>query len=188
MTKGDLEVYINETLKKSGRLWGYGGWGENRFLYESSPLFKDGDGYRSIHLGIDIWLPAGTPLYIPLKGKVHSFQDNNHYLDYGPTIITEHTIDDTTFFILYGHLSRSSLPGLQVNQSLRAGQQIATIGDPAENVGWPPHVHLEFIRDMGDKSGDFPGVAKPSEKERYLSLCPNPEVLFKGFMPQNTTA
>ena len=182
MTKGDLEPYINDVLKTSGRAWGYGGWGENRFLYESSPLFKDGDGYRSIHLGIDIWLPAGTPLFAPLPGRIHSFQDNHNYLDYGPTIITEHTINDDTFYILYGHLSRPSLEGLTVGQTVSAGEQIATIGTPEENVGWPPHVHLQLIKNMCGKKGDFPGVATPAEKERYLDLCPNPGVLFERFV------
>ncbi len=177
-----LEAHITEALRRSGRSWGYGGWGEDRFLYQSSPLFKSGQEYRSIHLGIDIWLPPGTPIYTPMTGKVHSFADNQHFLDYGPTIITEHEIGGVRFYILYGHLSRSSLARLKLGQTLRYGDNIATIGERSENGSWPPHVHLQLIADMGEKKGDYPGVAKPSEKARYLQLCPNPESLIAPFL------
>src|SRR5438128_1119158 len=58
-----LESHIEDTLKKNHKRWGLGGWGEDRFLYQVSPLFKAGAEYRCIHLGLDIWLPMGTPLF-----------------------------------------------------------------------------------------------------------------------------
>lgn len=179
---GDLERHINEVLKTTGKRWGYGGWGEDRFLYQSSDLFRSGDGHRSIHLGIDIWLPTGTPLFAPIAGTVHSFNDNQHFLDYGPTIITQHEIGGHKFYILYGHLSRSSLTGLQEGRTVRLGDQIATVGESHENGNWPSHVHLQLMRDMGDKHGDFPGVAVPADKMHMLEVCPNPESLFGQFV------
>ncbi|HEY4526675.1 MAG TPA: peptidoglycan DD-metalloendopeptidase family protein [Candidatus Paceibacterota bacterium] len=177
-----LAALIDETLKQQHKLWGYGGWGEDRFLYQASPLFKAGQEYRSIHLGIDIWLPEGTSLHAPFAGTVHSFQNNQNFLDYGPTIITEHRIGDTSFYILYGHLSTESLGKIRGGQIVRAGDEIATIGKMHENGNWPSHVHLQLITDMGGKKGDFPGVAKPSEKDLYLKLCPNPESLLRPFL------
>ena len=179
---GDLKKVVESELRKAKRSWGFGGWGEDRFFYKSSDLFKDGDGYRTVHLGIDIWLPPGTPLYAPIPGRVHSFQNNQNFLDYGPTVITEHIIQDTPFYILYGHLSTESLSRLSEGKILESGDRVAKIGTEQENGSWPSHVHLELITDIQDKKGDFVGTAKPSQKKEYLDLCPDPEVLLERFM------
>ncbi len=39
----DLDRYIHATLAKTGHTWGMGGYGERRFFYEKSELFKSGD-------------------------------------------------------------------------------------------------------------------------------------------------
>ena len=122
-------------------------------------------------------LPAGSEIYSPLQAKVHSFQDNNHLLDYGPTIILEHELDGVVFYTLYGHLSRTSLTGLEAGKEIEKGQKIAELGTSNENGQWPPHLHFEIISDMLGKQGDFAGVAKVSEKEYYLNLCPNPNLI-----------
>ena len=72
----DLQRYIDDTLARTGHTWGLGGYGENRFFYEKSELFRSGSEYRSIHLGLDIWLPAGTKIFAPIDARVHSFQEN----------------------------------------------------------------------------------------------------------------
>jgi hypothetical protein len=33
------------------------------------------------------------------------------------------------------------------------------------------------IIDMEGRKGDYPGVCAPSEKEKYLNNCPDPELL-----------
>jgi peptidoglycan LD-endopeptidase LytH len=171
--------YIRSALQKAGRTMGAGGYAEDRVLYFSD-LFANGGEPRTVHLGIDVWLPAGTAVYSPLAATVHSFQDNHRLLDYGPTIILEHVLDGVKFFTLYGHLSRSSLTGLAEGMEIKKGQQIATLGNPNENVGWPPHLHFQIISDMLGKKGDFPGVAAVSEQEYYLGLCPDPNLIL-GF-------
>ena len=177
-----LESYINKTLAESERTWGMGGYGEDRFFYEKSPLFKSGDEYRSIHIGLDLWLPANTEIFVPLDATVHSFQNNDAFLDYGPTIILQHELDGIIFFTLYGHLSGSSLDGLSVGKKIAHGQHLATLGETAENGSWPPHLHFQIIGDLLGKSGDYPGVVVPSESKRYLDICPDPELLLKPFL------
>ncbi len=49
-------------------------------------------GIRNIHMGIDIWVPAGTPVRAFTGGKVLFFRDNDNPGDYGPTVVTEHKI------------------------------------------------------------------------------------------------
>jgi len=150
-----------------------GGYAERRAMYSGSHLFDGGDEPRDVHLGIDVWTDAGTPLGAPLDGRVHSFADNDAFGDYGATIILDHG----GFFALYGHLARESLDGLAEGQRIERGQIFAQLGSAKENGGWPPHLHFQKIRDMLGKRGDFPGVAKMSERDKWLDLCPDPASL-----------
>lgn len=174
-TEGFIK-YITQMLKKSGSILGVGKYGEDRAIYKS-PLYKRDDEARSIHLAIDLFVPSGTAIFTPLDATIHSFQDNNHFLDYGPTIILEHIVEGVKFYTLYGHLSRASLKKLIVGQNIKAGEQIARVGKLHENGRWPSHLHFQIITDILTFSGDFPGVAKPTEKEYYLKLCPDPNLI-----------
>jgi len=154
-----------------------GGYGEERAIYQT-PAFGAGvPGVepRTIHLGFDIFAPAGTRVFAPAAGTVHSFQDNAARLDYGPTILLEHKLtNDLTVWSLYGHLSRDSLTGLHNGQPVAKGQEIARLGSEAVNGGWLPHLHFQLILDIGEARGDFPGVFKKSERERWKRVCPDP--------------
>jgi murein DD-endopeptidase MepM/ murein hydrolase activator NlpD len=170
-----LEEFVRREVERSGGTFGWGGYLEDRALYQS-PLFS-GVEPRTIHLGIDIWMPAGTPIFSPLDGLVQSAQDNNQLLDYGPTIVLEHNHNGIRFHTLLGHLSRTSLCGLTAGKTVARGEQIATLGQQSENGGWPTHLHLQLIIDMGDWRGDYPGVAELSKVGFYRANCPDPEVL-----------
>lgn len=171
--------YIESKLKKGGWRMGAGGYGEDRILYKRSSLFTGSSEPRSVHFAVDLWLPARTPVFAPIAGKIHSFQDNRHFLDYGPTIILEHLLDNVRFYTLYGHLSRDSLKDIFAGQEIKQGSKIAEIGDNVENGQWPPHLHFQVITDMLGKKGDFPGVVRPSEKKDYLMICPNPNLMLQ---------
>ena len=171
-----IEAYIQQELIKNRAVGAIGGYMENRALYLRSTVFA-GEEHRTLHLGIDIWLPAGAPIYAVLPGVVHSFADNANFGDYGPTIILEHQHEDVSFFSLYGHLSRTSLQGLYEGKAVEAGEEIATLGNEAENGNWPPHLHFQLMLDMDERKGDFPGVAAPSKRGYYELLCPDPNPL-----------
>jgi peptidoglycan LD-endopeptidase LytH len=109
-TVGWFESYVEETMKKQHVPFGVGKYAEDRKIYRSLPLF----GGRSVHLGVDLWAPVGSIVHAPWDGIIHSFHDNNHKGDYGPTIILEHP--DLHVFTLYGHLSRESLEGKEKGQ------------------------------------------------------------------------
>ncbi len=174
---GELGEYVSLTLRRGGYRMGAGGYGEDRVLYKVSSLFAGQGEPRSVHLGVDLWLPAGTPVFAPLSGRVHSFQDNNNFLDYGPAIVLEHVLFGVRFHTLYGHLSRKSLEGLFAGKEISRGEEFASLGETGENGQWPPHLHFQVISDMLGKVGDFPGVAKPSEAKEYLALCPDPNLI-----------
>jgi 4-aminobutyrate aminotransferase-like enzyme len=84
---------------------------------------------------------------------------------------------DVVFYTLYGHLAADSVKDLEIGQRFEAGQQVARIGDRPVNGDWPPHLHFQIITDMLGFRGDFPGVASPTERELWLSLCPDPNLL-----------
>ena len=99
-------------------------------------------------------------------------------------IILEHaTGDGVPFFTLYGHLSVDSLTGLRAGRRIAKGERIASLGTPDVNGGWTPHLHFQVMTDLLDLGTDFPGVARPSQREVWLSFCPDPSRLL-GIPPE----
>lgn len=174
-----LTDYVFKTLKKEKKKVGVGGYFEDRLIYKRSKHFDNDGEPRSIHLGIDIWVEAGTPIYSPLPGVIHSFKNNETFGDYGPTLILEHLIEGKTFYTLYGHLSLDSIQDKEKGQQLRRGDMIANIGDENVNGNWPPHLHFQVITDMLGNEGDFPGVAPASAIDYFHKLCINPNYILK---------
>lgn len=171
----EFSDFVFNQISKAGKQVGIGGYAEERSLYSRSDLFE-GEEARTIHLGIDIWAEAGTQVYAPIDGRVHSFANRNIHGDYGPVIILEHELEGTRFHTLYGHLSRSSLDGLHVGKTFLGGEVLGSMGVYNENFHWPPHLHFQVIQDMQGAEGDYAGVAKYSERELFLCNCPNPWV------------
>ncbi|GGH10885.1 peptidoglycan DD-metalloendopeptidase family protein [Mucilaginibacter phyllosphaerae] len=172
-------AWINNKLAGSNARYSIGGYMEHRTIYTRSALFDTADEPRRLHLGVDIWGDAGSPVYAPLPGTVHSFADNDNFGDYGPTLILQHQLDGLTLYSLYGHLSRESLTGLQIGQYVNINQQIAAFGNADENGHWPPHLHFQLMLDIGDARGDYPGVGQYSKKDQYLQNIPNPELILQ---------
>jgi murein DD-endopeptidase MepM/ murein hydrolase activator NlpD len=175
----DTTRLLTVLLKEAGALYGIGGYNEKRGWYARGEQFSHEDEVRSIHLGVDIWTPAGMQVFTPYDAVVHSAQDNALLGDYGPTIILTHTLEGETFYSLYGHLSRESLSGMTPGVAIKKGACIGTIGAPPSNGDWPPHLHFQLMIDMLGKTGDFPGVAAESERDLYLMLCPDPNLVLR---------
>lgn len=169
--------HINAMLEISKSTYTIGGYGEDRAIYSRFQLFNDGEEARTVHLGLDIWGKAGTPVYAFMGGMVHSFAFNNAQGDYGATIILLHQLEGIPFYSLYGHLSLADIQQFSAGQYIVYGQKIGHFGEPHENGNWPPHLHFQLIEDIELKEGDYPGVCKPSEKNKYLSNCPDPDLV-----------
>ena len=178
----EFSAFLNDFLQKEGKQVAYGGYNELRKLYRRSGLFtasEEEDLNRNIHIGTDVWAEEGTDVLAILKGKIHSFNDNAAFGDYGPTIILRHRFDGKLFYSLYGHLSRNSLKGIKEGQKVEKGERIATLGGSSENGDYAPHLHFQLIRDLQGKWGDYPGVANKREIGFYLENCPDPDLLLK---------
>ncbi len=178
-----FDDYVFDLLRQQGKEFGIGGFFEHRAIYSRSLVFAtDAADFRDIHMGIDIWAAAFTPLFAPLDGVIHSFQDNAGFGNYGPTIILEHKIDGQSLFSLYGHLCLDDLKGIEVGQVLKAGEKFAHIGPFPENGDWPPHLHFQLMWDMLGNWGDFPGVCSHRDQEKFKQICPDPAYLIP-FLP-----
>lgn len=177
-----FNALVNELLAAQNARIGVGGYLENRVIYRRSPgLFGDpAVPARSLHLGVDVWLPAGTPVLAPLPARIHSVADNDNFGDYGPTVILQHELEGVAFYSLYGHLSRAETAGLRAGQPLAQGAAFATVGPWPENGDWPPHLHFQLMADMQGRVGDFPGVALPEEREYWAALCPDPNLVLQS--------
>ena len=84
---------IERKIADAGASIGIGCYDEARGVYTSGLFSKpgnDGPSCRTVHLGLDVFAPPGTPVLAPLDGVVHSVADNAAPLDYGPTVILEH--------------------------------------------------------------------------------------------------
>ena len=176
-----ITARVDAAMREAGVRVAIGQYDEPRLLY-SSPLFAGAesplDERRTIHLGLDIFCDAGTPVHAPLRGTVHAFAYNPASLDYGGVIILRHTTDDgTEFFSLYGHLSCASLAGVTAGRVIERGEPFAALGSPDENGGWTPHLHLQLFTDLFGLGTDVPGVVRPSQRSAWRSICPDPNLV-----------
>lgn len=175
-----FSAWVNKKLAQHSTTYGIGGYSEHRTIYSRSEHFDSGEEPRRLHLGVDIWGAAGTPIYNFYKAKVHSFMFNDNFGDYGATIILQYQLDELTLFGLYGHLNLASLTKLTEGQVIPAGEQFASFGVKEENGFWPPHLHFQLMFDMEGFKGDYPGVCQFSKREKYLRNCPNPALILSA--------
>ena len=175
-------TYINQQLNKANARYGIGGYAEHRTVYRISKVFdatEPGEEARRLHLGTDIWGKPKTAVMAPLDGIVHSFAFNNQFGDYGATIILSHLLDGFSFYTLYGHLSFNSIKNIEEGNRIEKGDLLAEFGIPAENGSWPPHLHFQIILDIGEWKGDYPGVCKFTEREKWLANSPDPDLIIQ---------
>jgi 4-aminobutyrate aminotransferase-like enzyme/Ser/Thr protein kinase RdoA (MazF antagonist) len=169
-------------IEDEGAAIGIGRYDEVRGCYTSVSFTSESDErteMRTVHLGIDLFVPPDTPVLAPLDGVVHASRDNAQRLDYGPTVILRHEAAEAgaSFFTLFGHLSPETLDAVEEGARVARGQRIGWVGDRPRNGDWPPHVHVQLIADLLGGHGNFPGVAVPGQLHVWRSLCPNPSRL-----------
>lgn len=170
--------FVFGQLQSAGKLYGIGGYMEHRVIYQRSEVFATNlMDFRNIHLGVDIWAEAGTAVFAPLEGKVYSFQNNQGFGDYGPTIILEHNLKGETLYSLYGHLQLSDLENLEIGMIIPQGEKFCHLGPFPENGDWPPHLHFQLMWDMLGNWGDFPGVCSHRQIEEFRDVCPDPNLI-----------
>jgi murein DD-endopeptidase MepM/ murein hydrolase activator NlpD len=159
--------------------WSVGRYGEDRGIY-TQPLFAGAGERRSVHLGVDLGGPAGVAVHAPAPGTVVHAGYNPADGDYGNVLVTRHEAAlpgiDGPWFLLFGHLSAASLERSPVGRPVMAGTVVGWLGTPAENGGWPPHVHVQLGR-MDPDTHDMPGACRPSVRAQMMHRFPDPAVI-----------
>ncbi|WP_299384979.1 peptidoglycan DD-metalloendopeptidase family protein [uncultured Lacinutrix sp.] len=175
----DWDTYITNYLNERNKKVAFGGYLEKRGIYNRSDYFNNPnpETERNIHIGLDLWIAAGTSVLAAFNGEVHSFNDNTNYGDYGPTIILKHELEGFVFYTLYGHLSRESLSNLKLGEKVSQGQTIAYLGEAEVNGDYAPHLHFQIIIDIQDKVGDYPGVSSLIDLDFYKENTVDPEAV-----------
>ncbi|HEY9450808.1 MAG TPA: aminotransferase class III-fold pyridoxal phosphate-dependent enzyme [Gemmatimonadaceae bacterium] len=173
----------------NGSTW-LGYYREPRLVY-TEQAFRRGsrkiDNRRTVHIGIDVFVAPGAPVYSPLQATVAFTGIRAAYLDYGGVVILRHeTPNGAAFFTLYGHLAPGSLEELQVGQRLDKGESFARVGDVSENGGWNPHLHFQLALTTAGFGDDWPGAADPDELFLLEKIFPNPAPLLN--LPDERTA
>jgi hypothetical protein len=159
-----------------GVTYGLGPYGEDRAVYRTAQFADAASAARrTVHLGIDVFASAGTPVHSPLSGRVAFVTYNADPLDYGHTLILEHDAGGVPFWTLYGHLG-ASLPGLcRAGEPVAAGQVVGHLGDWHENGGWAAHLHFQVMTDMLEqRRGNFFGVGHAGLWDVWRAICPDP--------------
>ena len=171
---------VGEEFNALGDIW-LGYYHEPRLIY-AEPAFRKGPNKssdrRTVHLAVDVFAKAGTPMFAPLRGEVFVAEYREGHLDYGGVIILRHeTPAGDPFYTLYGHLDPEFLDRLAVGQVIEAGAEFCRLGDPTMNGGWAPHVHFQLALTTDGIEADWPGVGDPDEMYMWRAICPNPAAL-----------
>lgn len=160
-----------------------GGYMEPRALYTSDAYDKIGNSgkeSRTIHLGIDFWLPGSTPIHALFDGEIVIAVNDAGDKEYGGLVILKHHTDDFEFYTLYGHLSVDSVLKCVVGDWIKAGDKIGNLGMSKENGNWVPHLHFQVMLSLLNYKTDFPGVAYFKQIDIWQNICPDPNLLFKS--------
>jgi murein DD-endopeptidase MepM/ murein hydrolase activator NlpD len=92
----------------------------------------------SMHEGVDLAVPIGTPVYAASDGFVEKV---GPYAGYGNYVRIEHGDGLAT---AYGHLSRFA-PGIKPGVHVSRGELVAFSGNTGRSTG--PHLHFEVLTD-----------------------------------------
>ncbi len=165
---------------------GVGLWLERRDVYAGdafeSRLIRGQQ--RNTHLGIDLFLPAGTPLRAPLDGRVVSAAVDTMTQGFGGVLLLQHEPEaGLVFFSLWGHLDPASMGGLADGADVKQGDEIAQLGRPGVNGGWPPHLHFQLLTLPFAQADEVPGACEADLADVWAELAPDPS-RFLGLPPE----
>ena len=169
---------VMDRIAAAGAKVGIGRYSEPRGVYQTDAFKTDTEERRTIHLGIDVFLPADEPFYAPLPGRVHLVTNNTQKGDYGPLVILEHETDDgDAFYTLYGHLSDRTLTHLKAGDRVETGDIVGWNGAPPTNGDWVPHLHFQLLMDLMGRGADIEGVGRRSDMDVWDSVSPDPNAI-----------
>jgi 4-aminobutyrate aminotransferase-like enzyme/Ser/Thr protein kinase RdoA (MazF antagonist) len=134
-----------------------GRYGEARMHRAGDPAERPP---AAVHLGADVFAPAGEPVRSPLDGRLASRRSGRVTLDVelGDAGACRLVLDGVD-------------PAADLADDVRAGSVVGTVAARDER---PSHVHVQLCLEPID---DMPGWTTAAERDAWLGLCPNPSPL-----------
>lgn len=108
-------------------------------------------GGIKLHRGLDIGMPAGTPVNSVCSGKVTSAGYNGGY---GNCVMVRYQHEDTDITVLYAHLSSISV---RKGMNIKEGAVVGKVGSTGNSTG--SHLHIEVM--SGGYSSDITKLFYP---------------------------
>lgn len=174
-----FDRFCVERMEAEGADFGIGTYGEDRIIYKGEAYETTAAHVRrTVHIGIDIFAPAGEPVHAPLAGTVAFIHDDAVAYGFGPTVLLQHETDDgDLFWTLYGHLSRASVAKLRLGQRVERGEAFTELGPRPENGEWPPHLHFQVMTDHLGLGARMHGVGTLQDWQIWQQVAPDPSVI-----------
>lgn len=172
-----LAAAIAAELQRAGASVGVGRHDEARFTqgaYGCIGVEQPVAELATVHLGMDLFVSAGTEVHAPLAGVVCALATRGGeacvVLHHSPTGAPE-------FFTLYHHLAADSVTALVQGRHVGRGQVLGMVAASTQNGGEPPHVHFQIALDLLDRGADFPRQVPVVERAAWSALSPDPNLL-----------
>jgi len=144
------DAVYNKIHKNKNVSWSVGAYLEDRSAgLDKYPQMREQKRYY--HLGVDINFEKGTDIFAPLDGVIVRSEYEPGIGNYGGLVVLKCTENETSFYLLFGHLERHSLP--TVGSEIKVGTALAKIGDFCENGGWYQHLHLQVLTEQAYAEG-----------------------------------
>lgn len=183
---GKASAWWDAHAAENGIALGIGPWGEARTVY-SGAMFSSrliAGERRDRHLGLDLFMPAGTRLYTPLAATVQSAEIEEEPLGYGGLVALLHEPEGCPPFVtLWGHLAHEAASRLKPGDRLEAGALVGEMGGHAENGSWAPHLHLQISVDPQLAARAVLGVGEARYLDVWRELFPDAATL-AGIPPE----
>jgi murein DD-endopeptidase MepM/ murein hydrolase activator NlpD len=139
---GFCDRWVSAVATRLGAEHCWGGWLEDRAHLWRGHYLPEG---CTIHLGIDLNVPAATTVLAPISGEVmHAVPCRALGGGWGGwCVLRADAPEEGAEYVLLGHLAHAGLP--RAGTHLARGTPVGIIGTHEENGGWYPHLHLQAM-------------------------------------------
>ena len=173
----ELDGIISEIHREQGVTWSLSGNRENRkALYVDSPTIS-GEG-RTVHLGVDLNVSAGTPVFAPLSGEVVVSEHEAGQGTFGAMVVMKVELGGSIFYMQFAHLDTASLPKL--GTKIERGEQVGIVGEYDVNGNFFEHLHFQVLTQLGFEKGfQYKGLCRPEDMATINDFIPDPMALIR---------
>lgn len=137
----EFDDYFNSLMQNSNTNFLIGKYGEDRKkLFENFGIERFTKNGKTLHAGIDIFMPALSKVTLPEDAKLIESKKDTEIGGYGHYLIYE----CKKVFLLFGHVYPQVY--LTVGETYNKGEIIATLSKIEDNGGYLPHLHFQVLK------------------------------------------